>query len=275
MTLLVAEIGWNFLGNLKLAKKMIYAAKNSGADAVKFQIWDPSNLKSGPWDKDGRIEIYKKAYLDKKKYLYLKKYSKKISIKCFASAFNINGLKILKSTKDSWVKIPSHESYNTNLIKFALKNFNKIFISAGCMKKNELDKLINFIKKNKNFYKKTCLLHCVSSYPLNSENCNFEKFHYLKKRFNSVGYSGHYKGIEDAVYALFNNAEIIEKHFTINNNLPGRDNKFALNYHQFSELSKLRDLCKSFTKKRGLGLQRCELDIYKNYRSRWSKNTEI
>ena len=54
MTLLVAEIGWNFLGNLKLAKKMIYAAKNSGADAVKFQIWDPSNLKSGPWDKDGR-----------------------------------------------------------------------------------------------------------------------------------------------------------------------------------------------------------------------------
>ena len=62
MTLLVAEIGWNFLGNLKLAKKMIFAAKNSGADAVKFQIWDPSNLKSGPWDKDGRIEIYKKAY---------------------------------------------------------------------------------------------------------------------------------------------------------------------------------------------------------------------
>ncbi len=77
MTILVAEVGWNFLGNLNLAKKMIGAAKKSGADAVKFQIWDPSNLKNGPWDKDGRREIYEKAFLDKKKYLYLKKFAKK------------------------------------------------------------------------------------------------------------------------------------------------------------------------------------------------------
>ena len=66
MTILVAEIGWNFLGNLKLAKKMIAAAKKSGADAVKFQIWDPSNLKNGPWDKDGRREIYIRQGLLKK-----------------------------------------------------------------------------------------------------------------------------------------------------------------------------------------------------------------
>ena len=51
---IVAEIGWNFLGNLSLAKKMITMAKKSGADAVKFQIWNPKYLKKGPWDKDGR-----------------------------------------------------------------------------------------------------------------------------------------------------------------------------------------------------------------------------
>tara|TARA_A100001037_G_C15099567_1_gene613260 strand:- start:499 stop:1326 length:828 start_codon:yes stop_codon:yes gene_type:complete len=275
MTILVAEIGWNFLGNLKLAKKMIAAAKKSGADAVKFQIWDPSNLKNGPWDNDGRRKIYEKAYLDKEKYLYLKKYSNKVSIKCFASAFNIDGLKILKATKDSWVKIPSHESYNIKLIEFALKNFKKVIVSAGCMKKNELNKLIKFVKTKRSYSKKTCLLHCVSSYPLKSENCNFEKFDYLKKNFGSVGYSGHYQGIEDAAYALFNNAEIIEKHFTINNKLPGRDNKFALNQKQFSKLNNLRNLYKEFNKKHGLGIQRCETDIYKNYRSRWSKNIKI
>ena len=130
MTILVAEIGWNFIGNLKLAKKMVLAAKKSGADAVKFQIWNPKNLKKGPWDKDGRRKIYEKAFLNKERYNSLKKYSKKIEIKCFASAFNLEGLKTLKAAKDSWVKIPSHESYNFELIKFALKNFKKIIISS-------------------------------------------------------------------------------------------------------------------------------------------------
>ena len=53
-TLIVAEIGWNFLGNTNLAKKMIKAAKDNNADAVKFQLWNPNNLKKGPWDNDGR-----------------------------------------------------------------------------------------------------------------------------------------------------------------------------------------------------------------------------
>ena len=60
MTLLVAEIGWNFLGNISLAKKMIKSAKKAGADAVKFQIWDPKFLKRGPWDKDGRRKSFLK-----------------------------------------------------------------------------------------------------------------------------------------------------------------------------------------------------------------------
>lgn len=76
-TYLIAEIGWNFLGNLNLAKKMIDAAKKSGADFVKFQIWNPDNLKKGDWDNDGRRKIYKKAFLNKKKFKILFNYSKK------------------------------------------------------------------------------------------------------------------------------------------------------------------------------------------------------
>ena len=77
---LIAEIGWNFLGNLKLAEKMIKSAKNNGADAVKFQIWDPKFLKAGKWDQDGRKQIYQKAYLDKDKYLKIKNICKKIKL---------------------------------------------------------------------------------------------------------------------------------------------------------------------------------------------------
>jgi sialic acid synthase SpsE len=124
---LIAEIGWNFLGNLKLAERMIKSAKNNGADAVKFQIWDPKFLKAGKWDKDGRKQIYQKAYLDKDKYLKIKNICKKNKIICFASAFNMGAIKMLKDINEKIVKIPSHEAYNFDLINYALKNFKLVF----------------------------------------------------------------------------------------------------------------------------------------------------
>ena len=76
MTILVAEIGWNFLGNLNIAKKMISSAKRAGADVVKFQIWNPKFLKKGPWDEDGRRKFMKKLFRSKK-YIKLKVFSKR------------------------------------------------------------------------------------------------------------------------------------------------------------------------------------------------------
>ena len=74
---IIAEIGWNHMGNMKLAKKMILAAKQSGADFAKFQTWSTKTLLSGPWDKDGRLQIYKKAELSRKQHIELIKYCKK------------------------------------------------------------------------------------------------------------------------------------------------------------------------------------------------------
>lgn len=272
MTILVAEIGWNFVGDLSLAKKMIMRAKKAGADAVKFQIWDPKYLKKGAWDQDGRRKIYEKAFLDESKYKQLKNFAKKNSLKCFASAFNKFGLRLLKNTKDDWIKIPSHEAYNSDLIMEALNNFKKIIISAGCLKKKELIKLIKLINSKSKFKKKTILLHCVSSYPLQAKNCNFQKFDFLKNNFKNVGYSGHFQGIEDAVYALSKGAILIEKHFTTDKKLPGRDNKFALDHNEFLTLKNYKDLFKKFNTAKGIDLQKCELDIFKNYRGRWSRN---
>tara|TARA_B100000989_G_scaffold285589_1_gene253444 strand:+ start:25466 stop:26290 length:825 start_codon:yes stop_codon:yes gene_type:complete len=271
MSILVAEIGWNFIGNLSLAKKMILKAKKSGADAVKFQIWDPKFLKKGDWDLDGRRKIYEKASLNERKYKLLKNFAKKNSIRCFASVFNKEGINMLNKLKDDWVKIPSHEAYNLDLIELAFRNFKKVIISLGCLKKKELQKILSFITKNGSYKKKAILLHCVSSYPLEPENCNFEKFDYLKRKFDNIGYSGHMQGINDALFALSKGASLIEKHFTINNNLPGRDNKFAILPHQFLLLNNFRNNLKKFRKKKGLGLLSCEKDIFKNYRGRWSK----
>ena len=263
---LIAEIGWNFLGNISLAKKMIVAAKKSGADFVKFQIWNPKNLKDGDWDHDGRKEIYNKAFLNKKKYENLNTFCKKIKIKCFSSIFSETEIDdYYKVTKDM-VKIPSHEAYNLPLIKKCLKKFKYTIISLGALKKYELRKVISITKN-----KKVLPMHCVSSYPLKASDCNFYKFEYLKKFYKKVGYSGHFQGVEDALFAINNGALLVEKHFTLDNNLPGRDNKFALLPKDFLFLSNYIKTIDAFKINKGLDLQKCEVDIFKNYRGRWQK----
>ena len=264
----MAEIGWNFLGKISLAKKLILSAKKNGADAVKFQIWNPKNLKKGPWDKDGRRELYEKSYLDKNKYSELFNYSKRNNILCFASVWSISDMELLKSVSRQVVKIPSPEAYNIDLIKACLKNFKKVIISCGCLNIRELKNILNL--KNK---KKIIPLHCVSSYPLKSKECNFQKFYYLKSKFNDVGYSGHLEGINDAIFAMANNACLIEKHFTINKKLPGRDNKFSITPNEFKKMSNIRDIFEDFNLKRGLNIQKSEIDIKKNYRGRWIKSS--
>ncbi len=264
---LIAEIGWNFLGNTRLAKKMILSAKKSGADLIKFQMWNPINLKKGPWDDDGRRNLYEKSFLDRAKYEKLNNFCKKNKIKCFSSIFSLSDINdYYFSTKDI-VKIPSSEAHNQNLLNECIKKFNLVFLSLGALKKNELIKVVKFIK-NKNVIP----LHCVSAYPLSSEDFNKEKFDFVKKNSKRFGYSGHLSGIEDAIFAIDNGASIIEKHFTVDQNLPGRDNKFALLPKDMKFIKNYVVKRENFMKRKGLGLQKNEVDVYKHYRGRWSKN---
>ena len=131
MTKIIAEIGWNFLGDIKLAKKMIKAAKDNGADFVKTQIFSVKNLKPGSWDSDGRRKIYLKAQLTEKKYKILHDYSKRIKVGFFSSVVNKAGVDILKKFQKKYIKIASAESRNYELIKYASKYFKNIIISTG------------------------------------------------------------------------------------------------------------------------------------------------
>mgnify|MGYP001186676652 CR=1 FL=1 len=263
---IIAEIGWNHMGNMVLAKKMILQAKKSGADTCKFQTWSEKNLKPGPWDKDGRREIYKKAELTLEKHILLKKYCKKVGVKFLSSVFSLKDLQLLHKAKVKEIKIPSHEIYNIQLIKEASKKFNKVYVSAGASNWNEIIKIKKTIKK-----RNLILMHCVSSYPCYIDRINLLKLNKLKKLFFNVGYSGHLSGIDDAVAAICSGAKVVEKHFTINNNLPGRDNKFAILPAELKKLSQFRDNYEKMIIDRGLNLQNCEKDIYRKYRGRWSK----
>ena len=147
---LIAEIGWNHMGDMRLAKKMVLAAKKSGADFVKFQAWSVNNLQPGPWDTDGRREIYEKAELSKENFILLQNYCKKIKVKMTTSIFNIKDFYKIEKCKFDYIKIPSHEVYNSELIRFCENNYKNLLISVGAAKWNEILNL----KKIKNFKKK-------------------------------------------------------------------------------------------------------------------------
>ena len=118
--------------------------------------------------------------LTKDKHLKLIRYCKKLKINFLSSAFTLDGAKLLKNLKVDYIKIPSHEVYNLNLINFALKILKKVLISVGACKYSEITR----ISKLKNFKTKAILMHCVSSYPLEVQNANFSKFNYLKKKIS-------------------------------------------------------------------------------------------
>ena len=201
------------------------------------------------------------------KYGKLFNYSKSKNLDCFASIFNHSSIDTLLKFSNKFIKIPSLEAYDLELIRKSLDLFENVLVSTGALKFEELKSLEKF----KNCENLT-VLHCVSSYPLKLENSNFSKFFYLKEKFKKVGYSGHCEGIDDALFALSNGAVAIEKHFTSDNKLPGRDNKFAILKDELKFLCNYENSIIKMKNDKGLDLQDSEIEAFKNYRGRWKKN---
>ena len=130
---IIAEVGWNHMGDIELAEKMISQASLSGADYCKFQTWKVDSLKNGPWDADGRLEIYKKAELSNEKHEKLFQICQKNKIKFMTSVFNKKDLKFVSSLSNEIVKIPSHEVYNIDLIQAPMNLVDRRLEKSGCL----------------------------------------------------------------------------------------------------------------------------------------------
>ncbi len=269
MTQLIAEIGWNFIGNIKLAKEMISAAKESGADFAKFQTWSTEDLVKGPWHKDERIKLYRKAQLSEDDHFELYEYCEKKKIKFLTSVFNQKYLKLLEPLKLKTIKVASMEINNFPLLIEMNRMFENIIVSTGASKLKEVKNVFKYVNK-----KKCTLMHCVSAYPTPPENVNLPRINVLRKLCKKVGYSGHLKGISDAIGCLEYNPAYIEKHFTIDNNLPGKDNKFSILPHEMKTLSLYIKERKKINRFKGYDFQNIEKEVRINYRNRWSKNNK-
>ena len=264
MTEIIAEIGWNHMGDMALAKQMIVEASNNSATHAKFQSWSVNNLKPGVWDTDGRREIYEKAQLTLSDHKYLKSVCDEYDIEFMSSVFSLQDIELYKQVTTKCVKIPSFESRNYPLIDKCMEVFDKVYISVGTTTWDEVKELARVVDINK-----TCVMHCVSTYPLDPKNANILKLNELNKLFKWVGYSDHMQGVESAKVALEFGIHAIEKHFTVDNDLPGRDNKFAILPKQLNDLSEYLKLRRDMMIDKGLNYQDSESDSRLNYTGRF------
>ena len=231
MTKIIAEIGWNHMGDMSLAEDMIIAAASSGASFAKFQTWSVSRLHDGEWDTDGRREIYNKAELTAEQHAHLINICQKHNISFLSSAFSIPDADLLKSLNQTCIKIPSFEVANSSLIRYCMDSFQHVIISTGTATATEIDHLSSLVD-----HERTTIMHCVSSYPCSIEQANLPRINYLNRMFKLVGYSDHVPGINASIYSLRFSPVLIEKHFTLDHELPGRDNKFAILPDEMSSL---------------------------------------
>jgi len=259
---IIAEAGCNHNGKLSLALQLINTAKKAGADAVKFQLFNPDELvtKNAPkanYSKKftrkfkNQYEMQKKISLSFREHLKLKKYCDKKKIEYLCSAFDIESLNILKKFKLKTFKIPSGEINNTKYLRH-LGGFKKnILLSTGMSSKKEiifaLKTLINYgVSK-----KKIIILQCNSEYPSPYRDINLQAMVSFKKEFNcDYGLSDHSLGIEVPIAAAALGAKVIEKHFTLNKKFEGPDHNMSLLPKELEQMiSSIRNVEKALGKK--------------------------
>lgn len=245
---IIAEAGVNHNGRLDLAYQLIDVAKDAGADAVKFQTFKAENVVSKLADKaeyqkkttgsdKSQLEMIKKLELSFEDFIKLKKYCDKKEIMFLSTPFDHQSIDFLYDLVDIY-KIPSGEIINYPYLKHIAAKNKPIIMSTGMANLGEVEEAINTIRVV-NSEVKISLLHCTTNYPTPYEEVNLKAMQTLAAAFKlPVGYSDHTLGIEIPVAAVALGAKVIEKHFTLDRDLPGPDHKASLEPGELKEMVK-------------------------------------
>ena len=245
---LIAEIGINHNGDIKIAKKLIDNAKLANFDSVKFQKRDINLVYSkeilethreSPW---GTTQRDQKSGLEfgKQEYDEIDRYCKQKKIDWFSSAWDLNSLEFLDSYELKFHKIASAMIVDKEFLQSVAKKKKHTFISTGMSTKEDITQAVDIFRKYKCSFE---LMHCVSTYPMKVEDANLITISSLKKTFNcSVGYSGHENGVVVSLGALMFGISSLERHITLDRTMYGSDQAASL------ELKGMQSLTESITK---------------------------
>lgn len=235
---IIAEAGVNHNGSLVAAKKMVLAAKEAGADYVKFQTFLPEKLvskhaKKADYQKqttkqgESQLEMLQKLTLTQEEFLELKEYCQKHGIGFLSTPFDLESIHFLdKLDMDFW-KLPSGEVTNMPYLLEIGKTGKPVVMSTGMCELEEVAAAVECLRKAGT--KEISLLHCNTEYPTPMEDVNLRAMQTMGHDFClPVGYSDHTLGIEVPIAAAAMGACILEKHFTLDRTLEGPDHLASL-----------------------------------------------
>ena len=259
---IIAEAGVNHNGSLELAKQLVDAAKECGADIVKFQTAKLDALvsrfaemaeyqKQNTGKEKPQKEMLKDLLLSYEDFEELADYCRQTGIEFLSTPFDVDSIAFLKDKVRFW-KIPSGEITNYPYLVEIAKTGKPIVLSTGM---SELEEIRSALELLKRFGAgAVTLLHCTTEYPTPYEDVNLNAMTALRDRFGTeVGYSDHTSGIEVPIAAAAMGAVVIEKHFTLDRNMEGPDHKASL---EPSELKFMVEAVRKVERALGDGIKR-------------------
>jgi len=235
-TYIIAEIGQNHNGEVRLAKKLIDMAVDCGANAVKFQKRDiPSELTKEAFNKPyDNPNSFGKTYgehrmfleLNENQHLELKEYAQAKGITYFCTPCDVPSVELLERINCPFYKVASRDLTNIPLLEALSKTNKPVIISTGMASLDDIDEALKVIQPKKD---KFAILQCTSEYPCSLENVNLKAMNTLKEKYGFItGFSDHTSGIVVSTAASVMGASIIEKHITLDRTMKGTDQPGSL-----------------------------------------------
>jgi len=235
---IIAEAGLNHNGKIEKALEMIKLAKNSGADAIKFQTFKATEIVSdkslnftyksqGKMITESQLELFKRCELDRDNFFEIKKACDKENILFLSTPQNRSDLDLLLEIGIPAIKVGSDDFTNIPLLKNYSNTGLPLIVSCGMSNLNEIRQTLSAIGALENY--PAVLMLTTSEYPTLPTNVNLLKLETLSRNFPDIilGYSDHTQGILASSLAVAFGAKVFEKHFTLDKNLPGPDQWFS------------------------------------------------
>ena len=231
-TYVIAEIGINHRGSLKVAKQLIDSAASAGVDAVKFQTYITEQR--APKGNKEVFKLLKDLELPFEAFNELKKYAKKYNLDFFSTAFDKESIEYLESIEINFYKIASFDVVNHNLLREVARTGKPVIMSVGMSNLKEIEKAYSILKEGT---KNIAILHCISSYPTIEKDSKLSNIYKLQEKFDCIiGQSDHTNEIKVPIYAVAAGAQIIEKHFKIDENFECIDSSVSITELQMKKL---------------------------------------
>ncbi len=247
-TFIIGEAGVNHNGSIDRALEMVKTAAHAGADAVKFQtfIAEEEISKSAPKAEyqlisteihESQLEMVKKLEINKEDHIALIESCREHNIDFMSSPFDFKSIHLLQKLNVNCIKIPSGEITNLPYLKQIGRLGKQIIMSTGMCTMEEVRVALNILLDAGTEKNQVTIMHCNTEYPTPMEDVNLKAMLTIRDELGvKVGYSDHTLGIEVSIAAVAMGATVIEKHFTLDRNLPGPDHAASLEPNELKAL---------------------------------------